>query len=652
MSAVRASATLIAGFALLALVNAVAIATRIPLPSAGISLRLLHHAFDAAETLGLGLVLGLGAGAFVRFVRLPPWGLALVGFGVAVATVLRVAGDSLLLAAAHIFDGRFAMPVFVGWIVLYGVALMAAPAVAAFLERRRYLRLIPLAVALIALALEQLVLPDDYFDFHGITGLGAVLVGGIALGPRALRCGRRLAASAKGRIVLVAITTFALLGVVAPPPNAVRCELFRQPCALAPWVLATVLWQPPRLHAPVTPTASRWLEDRSHAAPLAPTSGSALPPDAVVLLVTVDALRPDVVLDPANKGRFPTFARLEREGVDFSHASAPGTQTGVSLTTLFSSRYSSELFWQSYGEGLARHPYAAQDPAPRFPALLAENGVVTTTFASVPFLTGRFGTARGFDEETVLGKNAVGAPARRLTRALLDRLSRAETGRHFLYAHFLDPHAPAHAPSRAQSTATRYSGYLDRIGEVDLRLGQLLEFLEQHFGDRWALFVTADHGEAFGDHQTTDHGKTLYEELEHVPLLARSPRFPSRRVDERVGLIDLGPTILDLFGVPTPATFEGESVAPLLFGRTEVLTRPILAEARFKRSLTEPDGLKVIEDLRRKLVEVYDLARDPHETRNIFDVDPARSDLALAELRTFFTVHARHDPGYAPPYKP
>ena len=66
--------------------------------------------------------------------------------------------------------------------------------------------------------------------------------------------------------------------------------------------------------------------------------------------------------------------------------------------------------------------------------------------------------------------------------------------------------------------------------------------------------------------------------------------------------------------------------------------------------MTLPDGLKVIDDPRRKVVEVYDLEADPGETRNVFDSEPARSGPALAALRAFFAVHARTAGGYVPPY--
>jgi hypothetical protein len=60
----------------------------------------------------------------------------------------------------------------------------------------------------------------------------------------------------------------------------------------------------------------------------------------------------------------------------------------------------------------------------------------------------------------------------------------------------------------------------------------------------------------------------------------------------------------------------------------------------------------VIEDLRRKLVEAYDLSHDPGETRNIFDAEPARADAGLATLRAFFAAHTRTEGGYEVPFKP
>ena len=642
----RIAAGVFAGFVLLAALDACAIAATVPLPSAGLRLRLAHHVLDAAETLGLGALGALAAGAFVRFVRLPWW--AVLG-AATIAIVYRVIGWRLARIASHAFEGRFESAIFAGYFVLLGVGVPVALRVAARLARRPRLRFLPAALAVCVIVGDELYLPDDYPDMHGIVALGAAIFAGAGLAPLAERAGRDLWRSRAGRAALAVTGLFALFGLAWPPSNATRFELFRPPCAIASWVLATTLWRAPRLRAPVRVPPSPWVEDRSSAPSIAATVPPLLPPDAVVVLITIDALRADAVSDPANDALLPAFAKLKREGVVFTHASAPGAETVVSLSALFSSRYFSEQRWTEHGKGSMRALFPAADPSPRFPQVLSDHGVTTANYAGLSLLAGEFGVARGFGEETFAVQGWRHTPASLLIAPLLDRLARSGRGPLFLYVHLMDPHRPYEA---GKQDGTAQERYLAEIAVADAAIGQVERRLAQGFGKRWALFVTADHGEAFGEHDTTDHAKTLYEELVHVPLLAQSPLFLPRAIDERVGLIDLAPTILDLFGITTPAPFDGQSLVQLLAGRTTSLTRPLFAEGRLRRAITQPDGLKVIDDPRRKLVEAYDLATDPGETRNIFDVDPARVEPALALLRAFFDAHAYTAEGYEIPYRP
>jgi hypothetical protein len=646
-SATRLAAGIFGGLALLAVVNAVAIAVAVPFPKGGVSLRLTHHLFDAAETLGVGATLAIAVGAFVRFVRVPRWVLVGLAFAASVALANRVLGDYLALQASHAVDGRFETAIFANSLAVFGGTLVAALCADSLCSRRPARRLLLVGAAILVMIVDQIPLRDDYMDTHGYLAFAAALLGGSAIATRVERAGRSLTRSRPGRTVLVALGLFALFGIVAPPGNATRFELFRQPCAIASWVLATTVWRAPRLHTPVVPPPSPWLQDRSGAQPVPPTLPPLLPSDAVVVLITIDAVRADIVADPANDARFPTFAKLKREGVVFTHASASGTQTGVSLSALFSGLYYSEQQWKNYGSGKNKHPYPAEDPSLRFPQILSDHDVATANVASLVFLGGDFGVARGFREEKLFGHAAQAAPGFQLIHALLDRLSHPGTGPLFLCTHLVD----AHAPYGHGHPGTDYERYLSSVATDDALVGRVQRMLEERFGQRWALFVSADHGEAFGEHETREHAKTLYEELLHVPLLARSPLFQPREIRERVGLIDLGPTILDLFGLATPATLNGQSLVPLLAGGNVALTRPLIAEGRLRQALTEPDGLKVIEDSRRKVVEVYDLGSDPGETRNLFDVEPSRADVALAELRGFFAVHARREGGYEAPYK-
>jgi arylsulfatase A-like enzyme len=650
VKALRVGAGLIASSLLLAAVDACAITFTIPLPVAGVPLRLAHHLFDAAETLGLGALAAVLAALFVRYVRLPRWAMATMVVAIVMALVHASIGEDLTRIASRSAGGHFQAAIFAAYLGALGLALPAAYVVGASYSTHPRLRLLAVLMATTALVVDHSFFRDDYFGIHGVVAWGAALLGGGALGPSVERVGRAMAAHTRGRVGLAAAALFSAFGLTVPPSNATRFELFREPCAIAPWVLAKAVWRAPRLRSPVpSPAASPWWQERSGRAPVPSTTPRLLPPDAIVVLITVDAVGADVVDDSANDARFPTLAELKRDGVVFTRASAPATQTALSLGTVFSGRYFSELLWTDHGVGNTRYSYPADDPSPRFPQLLSDEGVATATYAGLAFLSSEYGVVRGFREQTVTVEGPRHARATELIDPLLERLKHAGRGPLFLYTHLMEPHEPY---DRGRKEGTDHERYLAEVSVVDAQLRRVLRVLEQHFGKRWMLFVSADHGEAFGQHGGTTHGKTLYEELLHVPLLARSPLLSARVIDEPVGLVDLGPTLLDLFGADTPATFEGQSLVPLLSGAAAPFTRPILAEGRLRRAIIQPDGLKVIEDARRKVVEAYDLSIDPGETRNLYDMEPARVDTALAALRAFFAVHARTEGGYEPPYKP
>jgi hypothetical protein len=645
----RAAAGMFAGFALLAAVDAVAIALAVPRPSGGAALRAGHHAFDAAETLGAGLVAGAITGGITAPGRLPRWALALAYTAATAPIMVLALGDDLYRQAAVAFEGRLETALWVLFVALVSLAIPAAHLLGALASRYPRVRLVPAAIALGAMIGDQLYLADDYFGVHGAVAWAAATLAGASLAPLAEGAARALWRRPAGRAGLGAALAFAALGVLVPPPNAVRFELFRQPCAIASWALATTLWRAPRPRAPTPAPSSPWYADRAAEPPVPPTPRPAGPGAPVVVLITIDAVRAEAVNDANNDVIFPNLADMKRRGAWFTRASSPGSQTAVSLTATFSSRYYSELYWSMHGTGSTRFAYAADDPAPRFPGVLTAGGVPTAIYCSVNFLAAEFGVARGFAEEAVIPEGRRHAYARQVIDPVLERLRRAGPGPLFVYTHLMEPHAPY---DRGRKDGTEYERYLSEIALADAQIGRVSKLLDQRFPGRGVLIVSADHGEAFGEHQTFQHTKSLYEELLRVPLLIRGAGVRPQLVATPVGLVDLGPTILDLLGVPTPASYQGQSLVPILRGSPAALTRPLLAEGRLRRALYTTDGLKVIADARRKVVEVYDLRQDPGETHNLFDAEPSRSDPALAALDAFFAVNALRRPGYRPPYKP
>lgn len=650
--AVEFAVTPFVGAAAVALVNAVSVWVALGRPSR-LGLRLQQHAFDALATwtvaawLALVPVLLLAAAWWrergVTDVRVAVgWRFRWLGWcsaGFAATLAMRwILGDHLQHQADVFLEGRFSKVVFVALLLGSGFGILAAQLIGATARaispRAAWLVALPALAALIA---NHCVLRDDYFNVHAaITWAAMTLLGAAFARPVAARLSRR--SGALGMFV-------ALLGMVVPPANDVRLALFRELGAVAPWVLARVVWQLPSV--PVLAAAPGWLALRSEPVQ---ASGRPLVEAPVVVLITVDALRADVVADPANAARLPNLTRLRNAGIYVPRAVAPGSQTAVSLSAMFSGRPFSGQHWTMHGEGSARFQYPATEQGVRFPELLTKVGVRTEGFFALRFLAGAVGVTRGFATEHMLTEGRKHAPANVVLGPLLaglDKLGPKEPA--FFYAHLTEPHEPY--DRGALKTGSNFERYVSEIEVVDAWLGRVSRRLEQRAKGRGYLVVSADHGEAFGEHGTVFHTKTLYDELVRVPLIVSGPRLRAVRCDSPASLVDVGPTILAIFGLPIPLNSLGQNLVPIGLGvrSCDAPRRPVFAEGRLRQAYFTSDGLKVIEDHVSKTVEVFDLVRDPGELDNLFGRQE-RASRAVAELRAFFRAESLT--GYEPPYKP
>ena len=102
--------------------------------------------------------------------------------------------------------------------------------------------------------------------------------------------------------------------------------------------------------------------------------------------------------------------------------------------------------------------------------------------------------------------------------------------------------------------------------------------------------------------------------------------------------MDVGPTVLDLFGVPTPGHFMAETLTPYLVGKRGDPNRIILMEKASQRAMLFPDGLKVLD--RRGAYELYDVRRDPHEKDDLWERLGDESQRRLALLQAYVRAHA------------
>ncbi len=353
-----------------------------------------------------------------------------------------------------------------------------------------------------------------------------------------------------------------------------------------------------------------------------------------LLLVTVDSMRADEV--PSGGA----LARLQREALTFTRAYAPSCWTIHSMAAVLTSRLPSQLryTYASVDTSLRMTPRAATDElvtnpvharkvtpvpwdetTPTLAELLSADGYQTATPIAYVFYRREAGVTRGFelvDERPWREHNVdnLGVTSPALTDAALAFLRARDPARpFFLWVHYMDPHAPYVDQEGGGGDAR--ARYRSELRFVDRHLARLLEAVPE---DETLVVVHADHGEEFREHGGQYHATTLYEEVARVPLFLRLPGRPPARVDTPVSLLDLAPTIVDLLGIPG-GVFVGRSLA------APAGPRPVFAECRRfgrDRRLVLEGHHKLIVDRATGARELYDLAADPAERRNLVEERP------------------------------
>jgi arylsulfatase A-like enzyme len=177
-----------------------------------------------------------------------------------------------------------------------------------------------------------------------------------------------------------------------------------------------------------------------------------------------------------------------------------------------------------------------------------------------------------------------------------------------------------------------------QIMRADKAIGAFVDTLEAwNVLGQSVVVIFADHGEEFLEHGSIEHGQQLYEETIRVPLVIVAPSVTTgpRRIAEQVGLVDLAPTLMDLVGLEPSAAFEGRSLAPMLaprFRASRGTTRPcgipwdcLIAESvahRSEKKVLRCPPWKLFFDPFFGACELYNLADDPGEKRNLVDERP------------------------------
>jgi arylsulfatase A-like enzyme len=372
--------------------------------------------------------------------------------------------------------------------------------------------------------------------------------------------------------------------------------------------------------------------DGGSAADAAPPGLSQPPRDLDVVLITIDCLRADMPWAGYERPIAPRLTELATRAVQFTRAYSMSSYTSMSLGGLLGGRLPGEMHRDGYFFGV----YAKENVL--FPEILQNVGI--HTFAA--HAHGYFhdaGFDQGFDRWEVVpnlkwnnttDENITSPELEALAEKLLSEPAVTEK-RFFAWFHFLDPHDRyLPHPGIGPYGNTPRDRYDAEVTFTDGYIGKLLDFIaKQPWGARTAIIVTADHGEAFGEHHQYVHGFELWENLVHVPSLFVLPGVPPRKIDIPRSAVDLAPTLLELLGAPkdapadggATASFEGQSLVPELYGavpepRDVVIDLPETSDNDRRRALVH-GTLKIIAFGKDTYFQVFDLASDPSESKPI-----------------------------------
>lgn len=309
-----------------------------------------------------------------------------------------------------------------------------------------------------------------------------------------------------------------------------------------------------------------------------------------IILLTIDALRADHCSNLGyERETTPGLDAFADKAVEFRECVSVSSHTREAMPPLLS--------------GYRPAWFAANGFRPPEEHLLAErlsaSGYATGGFHSNPYLSRAYGFDRGFDEfydDLILGETRFLALAQRalekfvfkrgeyyaradeINRRSLEWLDSISTNQPvFLWNHYMDAHGPYHSPEKywakeslsasdAESLYRRswkdpdsitgterdllIDSYDDEIRWLDSHLVTFLDELrKRNLLEESLVVITADHGDAFGEHGYFTHPRHLHDTLLRVPLIISLPEVNCATLDQQVSTLDIVPTITSSAGI-------------------------------------------------------------------------------------------------------
>lgn len=392
--------------------------------------------------------------------------------------------------------------------------------------------------------------------------------------------------------------------------------------------------------------------DRSASTPATPAARV-----SQVVLITIDTLRADRLGTYGYEARptSPTIDTWANQAAVFDRAFAQAPWTIPSLGSLMTGFYPGEV-------GLYTNRAHIDPDFVTLAQLFRQRGFRTASFNTHHLLLSEYGGfRRGFEEvfpatEAPDDSGTHKLPFALAEPALMSWLERRAAEPFFVWIHDMSPHEPptegnVYLKDPRWGRGGTYRQYDPEIRWMDDLVGRILARLKAlGIWDKALIILTADHGEAFLEHDLRGHQDVMYDEVLRVPLIVQYPGMTRpQRITTPVELLDVFQTISELADLDVPADSRGESLVPILDGRRAERAHPFLFHSRYhfehgEHQLAVRDGAwKLIvktppsaqsRDDRPEwglftpgtIVELYHVERDPDELENLID---QYSDVAL-----------------------
>ena len=405
-----------------------------------------------------------------------------------------------------------------------------------------------------------------------------------------------------------------------------------------------------------------------------------------VILIVVDALRPDHLgVNDYNRDTSPNIDRFSKQGTSFlnTYCTCPRSDPSISsiLTGMYPHNHGVRLVYGNKPNPSITH----------LPEILQTHGYKTAFMGS----GGLRDTSQkgGFDDYNLLSwkiRNKIGRGIYKIinpnnflgaTQQFIDRaiewIKKNSNKKFFLFLTLIDLHWPYEMPkpfdhifdpnykgnhdfmTMANGKYSRgdmifgniklpekevnhaIAHYDGGIRYIDAQIGRLLNVLkENNLEEDTLVILTADHGENFGEHNFYfQHGASLYEPSLKITLIFRYPKSitEGKIINARVQNTDIMPTILDILDILLIEKVDGNSLIPLIEGKTENVNDFIFAESieehfkgnrrifmkgvkgKWRAMIVSDWKIIYIPHPKKDIFELYNLKNDPNETNNLID---------------------------------